>query len=218
MCRNLRSPLLNRTFELLLPPADLCPIGLRLARGRLRILLSPCPHPRRGAFSCVLKAQHLGETASYAVPGNEAKPRFRSGARLMRRSEVWDLRTRSPAQYRSCHLGSASSKRGQRKRPASARPRAHRGGSRRQRQSRRHALETDWLAGRRDSNLRILCGLTKTLRLGGGIQTSASQNPNSPRLSAGSRTRTCASLFGNLVGSAALILMHRFESCRPAFA
>jgi hypothetical protein len=29
------------------PPAGMCPIGFRIARARLRILLSPCPHPRR---------------------------------------------------------------------------------------------------------------------------------------------------------------------------
>jgi len=35
-------------------------------------------------------------------------------------------------------------------------------------------------------------------------------------LSPGCRTRTCASRCGSWSGSAALILMHRFESCRPS--
>jgi hypothetical protein len=29
------------------PPAGMCPIDFWIARARLRILLSPCPHPRR---------------------------------------------------------------------------------------------------------------------------------------------------------------------------
>ena len=44
MCRNLRSPRLNRTFEPPISPGEgMCPIGLRIACGCLRILLSPCP-------------------------------------------------------------------------------------------------------------------------------------------------------------------------------
>jgi hypothetical protein len=74
----------------------------------------------------------------------------------------------------------------------------------------RHALETDWLAERRDS--------TKTLRLGGGIPTFASQNSEFTETFSRGQDSNLRIPIRNLVGSAALILMHRFESCRPAFA
>jgi hypothetical protein len=64
MCRNLRSPLLNRTFEPPISPLPVCaPIGFRIARARLRILLSPCPHP----LEALTRSPHPGHCVPLPV-------------------------------------------------------------------------------------------------------------------------------------------------------
>jgi hypothetical protein len=82
-----------------------------------------------------------------------------------------------------------------------------------------YALETDWPVGAAGFELLHLMRTRQDSPPRGRVSNLCiSEFEFTETLSPGCRTRTCASRCGSWSGSAAQILMHRFESCRPSQA